>query len=195
MNKKIKQYSALAIAAAAALPLSCKKDDKNDPNIEDKTLNKVITASGVDFFSEDSIDINSDGVFDFNFSIGGELYDGNTYAYGYINGTRAGNALLTTEQTFLGYTMEVLTAKNSGDAINSTSTDWTEESYIGYKYNSDQIGHANGSDKIFGFRFKIGSDTHYGWVKTNLASDYKTLTIKEIAYNKTANAEIKAGEK
>lgn len=85
-------------------------------------------------------------------------------------------------------------AKDPCDIINSNGI-WYTYGFVGYKYNSGEHGNANGIDKLYGFRFKIGSATHYGWLKANLATNYKTFTIKEVAYHKTANTPIKAGEK
>ncbi len=199
MNKKIKQYSALALATASILPMSCSKDkESNDVNIDDKTVNKVLNAvliSGTEFGKEDSIDVNSDGQFDFDLAVGTETYSSNTYGYSFIDGKVAGNQILSNNQTISSYTLPIVTTKNSGDKINSSSSNWENNSYVGYKYNSAQVGIAGGGDKLIGFRFKAGANTHYGWMKVNLSSDYKTLTIKELAYNKTPDAEIAAGAK
>ncbi|MBK6273582.1 MAG: hypothetical protein IPF58_02305 [Saprospirales bacterium] len=45
--KKIAQYSAIALAAAAVLPMACKKETKvaDDPNIIHRDLNKTLTLS------------------------------------------------------------------------------------------------------------------------------------------------------
>jgi hypothetical protein len=197
MNKKIKQYSALALAAATVIPMACKKEEKNDANIEDKSINKIITAVGTatEYEKEDSIDIDGDGQFDFEFVVGGEIYDGTTYGFSGASGKKSGDDILALDQTFGPYTVPVAIAKNSGDKLNSTSTNWENFAYFGYKYGSQEIGFAGDGDKLLGFRFKSGVNTHYGWMKVNLAADYKTLTIKELAYHKTPNTEIEAGAK
>lgn len=202
MNKKIKQYSVLTIAAAATIPLSCKKDDNTSTTnvsiIESKTLNKVISTSvsGDDFDVLDSIDVNSDGVYDFLVAIGGENYYGEVYANALLKSNYiSGNDFLTNLQENAGESYYMLTTKNSGDVISSASTKWYDYGYAGVKYNSEQLGNANGTDKYYGFRFKIGSATHYGWMKANLAANFKSFTIKELAYHKTANTQIKVGEK
>ncbi|MBK6273578.1 MAG: hypothetical protein IPF58_02285 [Saprospirales bacterium] len=48
MNKKIAQYSALAVAVAAVLPIACKKDktptnSTDDPNITARNLNSTVS--------------------------------------------------------------------------------------------------------------------------------------------------------
>jgi hypothetical protein len=199
MNKKIKQYSALALATASILPMSCSKDkETNDENIDDKTVNKVLSAvatSATEFGKEDSIDVNGDGQFDFNLVVGGEV-DG-AYSYGYCGakGKDPSNQILSSDQTIGPYTVPFATIKNNGDKINSSSVNWENGAYFSYKINSSSTGFAGAGDKLIGFRFKAGANTHYGWMKVNAASDYKTLTIKELAYNKTPDAEITAGAK
>ncbi len=74
MNKKIRNYSALALAAVAVIPAACKKSDgiiddtTDDPNIKDTTLSKVFTGVGTPaaFTLEDSIDVDNNGTFDFD---------------------------------------------------------------------------------------------------------------------------------
>ena len=198
MNRKIKQYSAFALVAASVLPLSCNKDvEENDVNIDDKVINMVLNAvtSGTSFNKEDSIDINGDGQFDFTLTIDGKVVGPDSYSYAVINGIKTGNHILSTDQTFGYYSIPFSTVKNSGDKLNSSSANWEIKSYFSYKENSSSLGFAGAGDKFIGFRFKAGANTHYGWMKVNVASDYKTLTVKEVAFNKTPDAEIEVGAK
>ena len=61
-TKKIAQYSAIALAASAILPMACKKETKeaDDPNIIHRDLNKTLTLSSTTKI--DSIDVNLDGI-------------------------------------------------------------------------------------------------------------------------------------
>lgn len=198
MNRKIKQYSAFALVAASVLPLSCNKDvEENDVNIDDKVINMVLNAvtSGTSFNKEDSIDINGDGQFDFTLTIDGKVVGPDSYSYAVINGINTGNHILSTDQSFGYYSIPFSTVKNSGDKLNSSSANWEIKSYFSYKENSTSLGFAGDGDKFIGFRFKAGLNTHYGWMKMNVASDYKTLTVKEVAFNKTPDAEIEVGAK
>jgi hypothetical protein len=52
----------------------------------------------------------------------------------------------------------------------------------------------SGSDQYIGVKFKIGANTHFGWVRVLLASD-GSVTVKDYAYETTANTAIKAGDK
>jgi hypothetical protein len=196
MNKKIKHYSALALATATVIPMACKKDS-NSADIEDKIINKVIGTMGDDsaFYGEDSIDVNGDGQFDFGFIAKGGNYYG-PYAESYGFGINVGNDFVTNEQTFgMGGDIYLVTPKNSGDKISSASSLWTYYGFLGFKQGPYEFGSAGSGDKSYGFRFKVGANTHYGWIKVNLADDYKSLTVKEYAYHKTPNTEIAVGAK
>ncbi len=198
MNKKIKQYSALAIATAAVLPMACKKEKEiNSEDIIDVSINKVVTGVGTatDFDKIDSIDINNDDVFDFELSTTAGLSYGTIYAYSSISGKNLSNNILTNDVDVAGETLKIPIAKNSGDKINSTSTNWTKDTEVGLIYLGEEAGYAGDGDKFFGFKFSASDGIHYGWMKVNLTADYKTLTIKELAYHKTPNTEIEAGAK
>jgi hypothetical protein len=198
MNKKIKQYSALAIATAAVLPMACKEEKEiNSEDIIDIAINKVVTGVGTatDFEKIDSIDINNDDVFDFELSTAAGIYDGTSYAYTGISGKNISNNILTNNVVILGETLKIPIAKNSGDKINSSSTNWTKDAEVGLIYLGEEAGFAGDGDKFYGFKFSASDGIHYGWMKVNLTADYKTLTIKELAYHKTPNTEIAVGSK
>ncbi len=52
-----------------------------------------------------------------------------------------------------------------------------------------QGGIANG---FMGLRFKISGQTHYGWVRLDLAADAKSAVVKDYAYNTTPDSGIVA---
>ena len=43
--------------------------------------------------------------------------------------------------------------------------------------------------------FLIGTQLHYGLMKINAAADYKSIIVKEVAYDIRPNVEVRAGEK
>ncbi len=197
MNSKIKSYSALALATAAVVPLACKKDSTtNDPNINEKTWNKVITAvlvSGYEYEGIDSIDVNNDGIFDFTFNIGNGTDPSDAYSYCAVYGNNSNNEFLG--ESVSGYTL--LKALSTGTEVNSSQTTWGEIGYAAYLSDSPSFNLGNikagSGDKYVGFRFKVGSDTYYGWAKLNYAADKFSITLKETAYNKVAGSPITVG--
>lgn len=210
MNKKITQYSALAIAAAAMLPLSCKKDktDDNgtdDPNITVRTLNLNVSdpdptkrlSSPADELSY--IDIDNNGVNDFAAAVYYYKYDANNIdLYSAIIDVSEDSTNKISSYLVLG-DIPMARAKTTSQTIDSS----TPAYYVGYtalyekedgtvKYNFQNEFKGKG-DKYVGVKFKIGSDFHYGWMKINLSSDGKTLKIIDVAYDTRANTPITVG--
>ncbi len=48
-------------------------------------------------------------------------------------------------------------------------------------------------NKYLGVKFKIGTDTHYGWIRLTIPANASTLTIVDWAYETTADEGIKTG--
>ena len=46
------------------------------------------------------------------------------------------------------------------------------------------------NDKYLGFKFTVGTGTHYGWARLSVAADATTITIKEYAFNATPDGAI-----
>ena len=46
------------------------------------------------------------------------------------------------------------------------------------------------NDKYLGYKFDLGANTHYGWVRLSVAANGETITIKEYAFNATPGAAI-----
>ncbi len=47
--------------------------------------------------------------------------------------------------------------------------------------------------KYAGFKFNLGANTHYGWIKLTMAGDYSSLIINEWAYDDIPDQGINAG--
>ena len=50
------------------------------------------------------------------------------------------------------------------------------------------------TDKYLGLQFMIGEETHYGWVRLDVAADHTTCTIKDYAYNTIPDMAIATGQ-
>lgn len=90
---------------------------------------------------------------------------------------------------------------NNGDSISNTSTPWQDQTmnngvqYLGGVYGSYSIGNWLGvNDKYLGVRFKIGANTHYGWVRLSVSAGADTITIKDYAYQTLPGVGITAGQ-
>jgi len=50
------------------------------------------------------------------------------------------------------------------------------------------------NDMYLGLRFKIGVDTHYGWVRMDVSQDAFSWTVKDYAYHLEPDTPILAGQ-
>jgi hypothetical protein len=50
------------------------------------------------------------------------------------------------------------------------------------------------TDKYLGLRFVVGGNTHYGWARLDVDAIGDVFTLKDYAYNATANAGLTAGQ-
>jgi hypothetical protein len=102
----------------------------------------------------------------------------------------AGNEIAGIVPTSFNYAL----ALNSGTAINST-TNWIADTCtMAYRVNgaSPYNEQWNGvTDKYLGLKFLVGGNTHYGWARLDCLGD--TWTLKDYAYESTANTAINAG--
>jgi hypothetical protein len=192
---KIINYKLLLVILV--LTVSCKKEEIDNPNINHRALNLEMKVSSYNADSEMSIDINDDGMQDFEIEL--ELYkdsDSDLDYYAEIDYLNSGNEVLTQEINGDAYAKQL----NSNDLISGGSSTWYSyasilefERYPGTP--DENYGYAGKGDILVGIRFMIGSERHYGWMKLNASSDYKSIIVKELAYEIRPNVEIKAGEK
>ncbi len=204
MKKSIKfTLLAVIVVFSVVLSVSCKK---NNPDIAFKTYNLTFTDTthtGTD--QSVLIDIDGDGVKDFKFFAITFSPDENDTIINQIglNGEGVVNALVDSvvvpNPADSSISFSILRVLESGDAINSSSSYSDEPAAVLRAYKNATLlgafGINDSADKFIGFKFVIGTDLHYGWLKINLSADKKTLTIKEGAYNSIANEGITAGDK
>ncbi len=185
---------------ALVLPafISCKKEKESDnPNVNHRTVNLEMKVSSYNAESDMSIDINDDGMLDFEIEL--DLYrdsDNELEYYAEIDYEQTGNEIIT--QEIDGY--EYIKTLNKNDLISGGSSTWYGYATI-FELDRDpgnpeeKYGFAGNGDMLIGVRFMIGTERHYGWMKINAAADYKSIIVKEVAYEIRPNVEVRAGEK
>lgn len=177
--------------------LACKKEEPDNPNINHRVVNLEMKVSSYNAESDMIIDINEDGMQDFEIEL--DLYkdaeDDLDFEL-WLDYYQSGNEYLTQEINSDAYARPL----NKNDLISGGSTTW--ESYCYFfelekspGYPDDNYGFAGKGDILVGVRFMIGSERHYGWIKISVSADYKTVIVKEVAYEIRPNVEIRAGEK
>lgn len=219
MKNLFKKQNTLLIALFAMLLFSCKKEDANDPNIIEKTINQTIsnnfnlTGAVESDANHLEIDIDGDGQNDLTFETFFEkpnedaTNDTIINAIGIfvderiVNGTYQSNGDVLIFGTYFFDYLATLKKVSEGSSISSSLNNWDHGGFVYAKLfrntsilTSAESGETN-SDQLIPFRFKIGSAMHYGWIKVNLSSDFKVLNIKEVAYQKNPNTAIEAGAK
>ena len=201
LKEKLKSYSALATAlfgTAAAADAQIVYTDVNP----DEVLT-ITNGSVTDF----AVDFNNDGNEDMAVATYGYLYNygGTDYQLNYVFSFVANNAtaaLVGAMQTVGTNQFPATSSLTAGTAIGGAST-WLDTTAAGgttyftaaVGFGSTLVGTANtGSDVYLGARFLIGANTHYGWVRINVPADASQATVKDFAYNATANGPINAGQ-
>ena len=174
-KEKIKMYSALAGGIVLAA-----NNEGNAQVVYNDFQDIVINSGGRYSYNSYPLDLNSDGITDFQLNIG-------TYytTYFSINASVSGNAL----QNSTVYPTWTVGKLNFNDEIGHNHS--IGASYMGsITYGSFRGGV---TDKYVGVRFNVNSVTYYGWMRLDVKADFSQIVIKDFAYESSPNALIKAG--
>ncbi|MBK8352234.1 MAG: hypothetical protein IPL21_11230 [Saprospirales bacterium] len=189
------QLSTKLIAAfmlLSGLILSCKKNEKDDPNITYKTFNKSVTSQLDRDLKKDSIDINGDGSTDmFVLAVSNEAADTSIC---YLSGTHAYMYIDSTQTYFITYKLKNM-ASGQQPALLSTKTEWYNIVFAAVKATPNNRGFAGVGDVYIPIIFLDGANKHYGWIRLNVSSDYRTIKVIDGAYHITPDTPIKMGDK
>ncbi len=184
LQKKLTKYSAAA-AAVAATGIGA-----NGQNIVYTQVNSTLTPAN----PIDSVDINADGVYDAAMVIG----DYPSYNITYVLGgplNSQGHALAGSTPSNYNYPFRL----NAGEQVNTQnflpadepgSFTWVVNGTNPYS----EFWNGGVTDGYLGIKLSVGGNTHYGWMRMDIAADGKQVVIKDMAYNSTANGAIQAGE-
>lgn len=199
LNKKLKAYSAVAGAIVAASTSADAQVVYTDVN-PDTTVNTVNGAY--------MLDLNNDGTVDFALSyvqvpITFNTTGGGTAVYTYDVIVAAGNNA-TTNQVDTATTQSPANpgfpqsdSHGAGFSVNSGGL-WFAGYGTGYTHflaaastalpATYNWGNWNGAvDQYLALKFDIGGQTHYGWVRLDVAQNANSFTVKDYAYDSTAN--------
>ncbi|MCD2258045.1 T9SS type A sorting domain-containing protein [Psychroserpens luteolus] len=184
LSKQLAKYGALTVAIAGVADASGQISYTNiDPDFSG--------GVGGEYF----LDLDNNGTNDFR------IFHNNASSASsaaiLISPLTASNDVLGTSGGTYAYPFVL----NSGDVISSGGSAWNNNGFSGgfqsLNYGSScSIGNWCGvTDGFIGLRFNIGGSTHYGWARLDVPTDNSTAwTIKDMAYNQTANQSILAGQ-
>lgn len=182
LQKKLKKYSAAAVAIATTGIAA-------DAQVVYNQVNKTMTAANNPI---DSIDINQDGTYDLGMII-------------YASGSNAivlglpinsqGHAMAGSTPSSYNYPFKL----NSGDQVNTQAflpadSLGTFTFVYGGTNPYNELWNGGVTDGYLGLKLNVSGNTHYGWVRMDMAANGQTVVIKDMAYNSTANGAITAGQ-
>lgn len=143
------------------------------------------------------IDLDNNGVNDFTIRQEHSYYNwyGYIYSYNYLymDPLVAGNYIVGS----IGGTSNQFAypfALSSNVTISSGMTGWYNNGYnsgfTSLNWNGGFGNFIGVTDKFIGVQFKIGTNTHYGWIRMDVSVNPTSWTIKDFAYNATPDATI-----
>ncbi len=191
------------VSMALLVSVSCKKE-KADPNIIYRLYNLALsdtTSLSVPELKVD-LDIDGDSITDYTLKGVFDTLESDTIIRQIIlqHGDTNNNKMLAMP-TLLpnGIYTSVLKQLNEDDAIDSNSVVYNNTGNVVLRVfkGPDLFGYFgfyDAAEKLIGIKFKIGSETHYGWLRIQLSFDKKTCTIIDGAYQKLADKKIGAGD-
>lgn len=196
------QYSAMALAASAVLPMGCKTEDTvtDDPTIDVFDVN--ISLSNAALLSDRDTTVviptfNTEVTMDFDYY----SYEEGV-AIGFYRAADKMNLQNNQSRLINGTTNnKLLVTYGAGSTVDTSTAKWDDGSNYGYLFFNDKtpapgasFGINGQGDKYFFFRKGTAPSFFYGWVKVNVPTDGKTVTVKQIGVRNVANKPLKSGE-
>ncbi|MEI8204395.1 MAG: T9SS type A sorting domain-containing protein [Bacteroidota bacterium] len=187
---KLKAYSTIAMGliGVGALNAQIVYHDVNP----DQTLVADSVGNNMD------VDMDGDAVIDFQFNF-------RTYGTGLANiqanlmsgADTTNNKVMTTLQGYTAFGYACALALNAPIAPGDANFRFgVGQAILASVYGGTLYGHCGtGSDVYLGVQFTIGTAKHYGWIRVSgVTSNGSTGTVKDWAYQSTANTQILAGQ-
>ncbi|MFD2551965.1 T9SS type A sorting domain-containing protein [Bizionia sediminis] len=137
------------------------------------------------------LDLNNDGTNDFSILNNGNLF---------VSALDSGNEVIGSVP-YASYPYGYPFALNANTVVSNNMNGTWLDNYNGYSgsvlpslnWGGFDGNWINVTDKFLGLRFNISGNTHYGWVRMDVNEAGVVWTIKDYAYEATANAPITAG--
>ncbi len=190
LQNKLKSYSALAGAIAATGAANAQII------YTDVAPDVTVNTSGMGI----QIDLDNGGVVDFTLGFASGVTT-SSYAYNQVitNVPQNGiNAISQNGSVGAAPAYPLNAAHAINDVIGTTLTWATDTAQFAARVypasTSYNFGNWVGAtDKYFGFRFLLGTNTHYGWARVDVGGSAELFTLKDYAYESTPNLPILAG--
>jgi hypothetical protein len=186
-SKRLAQYGALSVAIAGVAGANA-QDQIGYTNIDPDYSGTPDPYYVIDFDGDafgDLVIVSNSGLGVLAFAYGSNKVLGSVYSFVYSSNT-------------IGLVYPF--ALDSGAVISAGQNSWLNATDF---YSGNNILNVYScyfgvwcdvQDKFIGVQFKIGSNTHYGWARLDVATNGNIWTLKDFAYNKTPDASINAGQ-
>jgi hypothetical protein len=204
----------LSYSAAAGALLAIGQDAEAQVAYTDVDPDSICIAPEVDSTSIFAIDMNGDEIVDVTIVAGdGDWYYANNstsqYHWWSIRALNGSGAEIATHSSYLSAWAGTFYFAKRFDkdasigpeaSLNFYTNSWSFQ--LGLYGNSTGAlytsGHWNDDDvdKYLGIRFSLdaGTSWHYGWVRLDIGDKYKSVTVKDYAWEQTADKAIAAGD-
>ena len=193
-ESRLKAYSAMALALTAGATTLDATIVYND--IED------VTVEIGDMYD---IDIDGDGTLDFHFRAGTIVSSTSSgvWSFGSVFGLYTSYTVGNSGNQLIGYQGSFYNYGSALDAGVTVGPDGPWLSYPSYSnsavlasnfYGSTFAAFPGQGEKFLGFKFMVGDNTHYGWMRIVADIDPVFITIMDYAYENAPNKEIETGD-
>ena len=188
----MKTTKIITLIAIVILAISCKKEEQNNVNIEDRTVNISLSTNTT---SNDSIiNLDSDGTDDFRIysSLPGGINSNSQIGINSVNGYE-----FSTESQ--GFSNEIIRTFSKNTEINASTTTWKADALF-YFFDANlptpnKLGYNDAGYKYIAFRTTANNINYkYGWMLVNISGGH-TISIIEFALYTLDDVAIKIGEK
>ena len=196
VESKIKRYSALAGGLTAVAGVANAQIVHTEINPD-----AFITGNGAVY----NLDVDNNGVVDYTFYT---ITSSITYTFGnsstfinfsgaYMNPAASGNSMMISSGLLNVPAGSAIGSNASFSSFDGCVGGVADVSLINPSSSSSytfSIGNFLDADGFVGLKFQNSGNTHYGWVRIEVANGGDFLFIKEYAFESTPNTAINAGE-
>lgn len=195
----------LFVALVCSINIYCKKEKDAEPQPETpkgiayKELNATI---GVNKNSSLKIDINDDGIHDFELFRDMYSTDMDTLRGFFIRSLGAHEMIQLMLSDNPLFESKNLMSYSGNEVISESLTSeylWSTKNgmlVIRHDPNGNFIGRwGDGNAKMMGIALSLNNKSYYGWIKLQYDRESNSMTVLNYAYNRAADAWLRAGQK
>ncbi len=185
LQSKLKKYGTAAAAVSMVAGVS---DADAQVMYTDVNPDQTFTNNGDSY----NLDLNGDATIDFTINL---TVSSGVYKVGITNAGSNQNMGSGSTAAGWNYPLALSYGASIGSAGPWQSGASNASALFSYYGSSSTYGLWGGAtDKYLGLKFDIGGNTHYGWARLDVAANGSSFTIKDYAYESTADSNIVAGD-